>query len=287
MQSDPHNEPANKPIPVGSNALLLLTFVFWLFVVYFMKPDGGDWWLLFSQADILDPYATRRFISPPFIPVLVSPFKLFGSWSLAVMMALTATLAAALVRDAHGKIDLFSLAAVYTSYPFMALIHTGQIEWIPLLGLATGGWLGAALIAMKPQAGLLAGLVWFIRSDQKLAYITMAVGLLSVSFLIWGNWPASMLANMAEIPDTKRWPGIMGVSIWPWGIPIGVALLVDAIRQAGLRNATVLAILATLMLTPYFNVQSMVGLIALAFPMIRKRAVLIAWILLWLIPFVY
>ena len=89
------------------------------------------------------------------------------------------------------KGDGLALFLTLTSYPLLALIANGSLEWIPALGfIFQNGW-GLPLLMVKPQSGILAALAWFMAAKNKALFFIPAVLTILLSFVIWGNWPAA------------------------------------------------------------------------------------------------
>jgi hypothetical protein len=257
----------------------LLFFIVFLFV----QPDATDWRLIFYKVGTANPYDTHAFINPPWVALLVRPLSLFPDRiSLALNLAITCAVFLALVEQRGGKPAHAVL--LLTSAPFLSLLQNGNVEWIPAVGFLAGGVPGSFLLLAKPQSGFLACVYWLKRSRDKLAFINNAFALALLSLIAWPRWPALLLENIHEIPDTEAGIGIVGISPWPYGIAAALALIVVALKAG--RHEEIYLVMASLLISPYFLGHSLTILVAIALPAVRLRVGLLAWVILWAIPVV-
>jgi len=149
------------------------------------------------------------------------------------------------------------------SPPVMHCLLNGNIDWLVLLGLLVPPQWGLFLVILKPQMGLGVAIYWawdaWRQGRWKQLYHTLApVGLaLSMSFVVYGPWPLTLIGQ----PD-KPW----NASLWPLLIPVGLVLLVRALRSEG-DTGRDYALAAGPCLAPYIMFHSYVGLLV---PLLRK-----------------
>ncbi len=274
-----------------------ISFIFFVIVFGLFAPPAVDWIDTFYPAARipLHPYDIWSFINPPWAALILWPLGfLRQNWAQAVNAALNLVVVSLLVIKSKG--DRIALVLTLTSFPFLALIANGSIEWMPALGfLLQNGW-GIPFLLAKPQSGLLAGLVWFLKSKKKIWFVLPGLALVLASFLVWKNWIGALLANVQYMQKIQRGLFTVSVSLWPWSIIPGVALLVyflwTAFRpQANRederlqRRQELVAVAASLCFSPYFVPHSVTIFFALLSGYKRSYA-FAAWLLLWLYPLV-
>jgi hypothetical protein len=156
-----------------------------------------------------------------------------------------------------------ALLITFTSYPFLFLLSTGSVEWMPMLGVLFN-W--PFLILAKPQSGALVLLVWLKRTKNKLTFILSIAAFIGISLLIWWGWPLLMLENIRTLPAALDSP-LNKIILWPWGIPFGLAALYFAM----IRDDESLAIVATWLLVPHLVYHSLtmgMALLAARYPLL-------------------
>ena len=209
-----------------------------------------------AAQSFLHPYSIQGYINPPWAALLVAPISLFPYEFGRILISLLNMLVTGLLvlKYGGGKSALF---IIFTSYPFLFLLSTGSVEWMPMLGLLFN-W--PILILAKPQSGALVLFVWLKRTQGKLAFIFSIAAFLGLSLLIWWNWPILMLENIRTLPTALASP-LNKIILLPWGIPFGLAALYFAFM---LDNES-LAIVATWLLVPHLIYHSLVmGMAVLA-----------------------
>jgi hypothetical protein len=133
-----------------------------------------------------------------------------------------------------------------------------NIDWLPVLGFVLPPRLGLFFVIIKPQVGWVLVLFWLVEAWRAgswwqvvRTFLPVSVAVL-LSFVLYGFWPMRFLA-----PIGFWW----NASLWPASIPVGLALVVAAVR---LRKKE-LAMAAAPCLSPYVLLHSWVGaVIALA-----------------------
>lgn len=261
----------------------LIAALLFFTVFLFVQPDATDWRLIFYKVGLANPYDTHAFINPPWMALLVRPLNIFPNRiSLALHLAITCAVFLLLIEKRGGKPA--HAALLLTSFPFLSLLQNGNVEWIPAAGFLIGGLPGSFLVLTKPQSGILVCIYWLKRSKDKLSFVNSAFALSLLGLIVWPRWPALLLKNIREIPDTEAGIGIVGISPWPYGIIIALALVGIAFKAG--RHEEIYLVMASLLISPYFLPHSLSILMAIALPAVRLRAGVLAWVILWIIPLI-
>ncbi len=248
-----------------------------LFVFTHYLPYTVDWYDNFGLAVHvpLAPYQVPAYLSPPWFALILSPLGLFPSrLGQAINAYLNLAVAALVIARFRG--GRWSFVLTFTSLPFAALILNGNVEWIPMLAMLLPRPWGLPLLAAKPQAGGLVGLIWLKQARDKVRLLLPLAVVVSLSFVVWGWWPGRILANFAARPAEIG----EDHSPWPWLVPVGLA----ALYQAWKKEDELAAIGATLCLSPYYIVHS----VTLFFAMLsartpRRAAVFSALLWMWVV----
>jgi hypothetical protein len=278
------DKPATEVTPAARQKNFLLAFLLLSPVILFLfmkfPPVAMDWRFTFyevAKAPLLL-YDNTGITYLPWVAAILAPFGLLPyPLSLAVNSYLNLLLLALLViRNGGGKL---ALLLALTSFPFLALIANGSVEWIPMTAfLLQGGW-GLLLLLLKPQSGIFVAINWFRAAPNKIRFLGPTAVALLLSFIILPGWVWKLIAIFKiSIPVLGR----ANFSPWPWAIPLGVFLLYLSWK----RSDDLLAIAGTLCLTPYFTAHSLVIAFGLLAARSRKWGV-IAWVLLWLLAIVH
>lgn len=240
-------------------ALFLITLA--VFLAY--PPAALDTRLIFAALNPIQPYATPGYINPPWVALV--PFWMFPPGvAVALCSALTMTCLLALAHDRGARLP--GLVLLATSFPILSAIQNGAVEFVPALGLLIGGEFGTILLLGKPQSG--AGVL--LRWRWTIPQVVTVAGLLALSLVAWPGWPGLMLRNVAA------WPiGLWNASPWPWGIPLGLALL--AFGRGELSAAW-----ATVLLVPYLAPHSLAVPMALLCARSPRWAAVV-WVGMWMI----
>ncbi|MFQ5576490.1 MAG: hypothetical protein ACE5G8_05820, partial [Anaerolineae bacterium] len=136
---------------------------------------------------------------------------------------------------------------VVFSAPMITLFTLGQIDVLMLLGLMIPGGLGLPILLVKPQGVFLAALR---RINRRSVAVTAAVVVLSVAG--WGFWWQKIIGYDPNAVHNNN------VSIFPYGVLAGIVLLYYGLK----RNSDAMLCFASLCLTPYFMITSMLPALA-------------------------
>jgi hypothetical protein len=107
-------------------------------------------------------------------------------------------------------------------------------------------------LAIKPQIGVAVAVFWMVQAWRKSGLLEVfkvfgpVTATFLLSFIIYGFWPLNY-------KHAFSWGG--NASLWPLSIPVGLALLVTAIR----KHKLTFAISASPLLSPYLLLHSWIG----------------------------
>lgn len=275
---------ASQKINISNKTSAIITIVFFIviwIIFSLFPPQAVDWHYTFYPVsqNISEPYKIKSFINIPWTSLFLFPFRFIPENLSGVFNAsLNVIIFGALIKNKGGS--LLSLLLTYTSFPFLASIANGTIEWIPALGFLYPNAFGIILILTKPQSGLMVGVDWFNRQINKKLFIIMPVLCILISLIIWRNWPYDIWSNVNR-------PGMIvnNWSFFPWSIPIGLALIYY-ILKAKPKNSELLATLSTFCFIPYFAPHSLsisFTLISIYYP----RGSIAIWLILWMYPIIH
>ena len=214
---------------------------------------GVDWKGAFRPATLLmlrgeNPYLARGFHNPPWalvplIPVALLPEQL-GAAVMLVLNFFVYDFVAYRLKAKPLPLALF----LFT--PVVIFCGTnGNIDWLCALGFLMPPQIGLFFVLMKPQIGAALALFWLVEGWQvgRLHEVARVFGPLAavtlLSFTLYGFWPL----QMAVMPDNPY-----NRSMWPFSIPVGLALLVYALRT----RKKGLSLTAAPFLSPYLTIHS-------------------------------
>lgn len=242
-------------------ALPVAGLIFGLLLVSLVRyyPLAVDWDYTFANTPHhwRDPYAIPTFTSPPWLVMLLPHAWLPVAWGNAINLCLNILLIALVIRRFHGGWQLMLL--VYTSPPFLDLVRTNNVDWIPLLALLLPPMWGLPLLALKPQSLSGVAVIWWKRSTQRIRLLIPLLVIIGLSLLIWGMWPLK-IQSLGHV--------MWNFAPWPFAIPLGAFMLYRAYRT----DDEFLAAAATPFLVPYIAPYSIAGLLAFAGCRYRREA---------------
>ncbi len=268
-----------------SSILIVLLFLFILlfWMAYIKNTATVDWFYTYYPAtkafiEGRSPYENNPyFFTPvwaliPIIPYVIFPYDV----GRALFFVISILGFFYLAYKAGGK--PIGVLGFLLSAPVTNCIQTGNIEWIPLLGIFLPAPIGIILLSMKPQSTI--GVIFFIfwnelrKSPLNALIAILPSGLLFiVSWLIYGPW-------FLKSSSIYKAGGSFIVSAWPVGIPIGLGLLWLAFR----RKEILLSLASSPLLSPYAVLLTWCGFL-LSFIRSTKWMLLVSigsWIFWWL-----
>ena len=214
--------------------LLSLSVIVLTALVAVLIPDGTDWTNTYRPATLalLDgksPYTVDIFFAAPWTVIPLIPFALLpehiGRASIFTLGLIIFSFSAIKLGAKKG-----ALAAFLLSPPVIHCLYNSNIEWIPILGFILPPQVGLFFVAIKPQIGLGIAVFWLIEAWRKGGVRETArvfgpfTAILLLSFVVFGFWPL-------RFQDTLSITEEYNASFWPLGIPLGILLIVKAIRS--------------------------------------------------------
>lgn len=195
-----------------------------------------------------NPYEVHGFYNPPWLLALLGPVALIPAqvarWVWVVM-----ALAGYLVAFRRLGLDRMACALLLVN-PFLYFdLGIGNIEWLVLLGATLPPSAAAWLAGLKPQDSVVLFVMW-IKQRKWLALVPVAV------------WGALIAARVCPLPcvESMHW----STDIFPWGVPVGMALAWLAVK----REDRTLALAASPFFSPYLAMQSWIFVLL---PLARNR----------------
>lgn len=199
---------------------------------------GVDWKYSFRPAalDLLagrSPYADSGFFNPPWLLLPLLPIALLSApLGTAVMFILN------LYSYIFAAFKLRMNAIILTVFVLFSGIllnsWNGNVEGLVVLGFLLPPQAGLFFVLCKPQFGIGVAAFWVIDAwieggfRQVVRVVTPVSVALVLSFALFGFWPAKS-------------PGLVDIwwssSLFPYGVPVGCALLGVAIWKRDLRFA--------------------------------------------------
>lgn len=259
---------------------LFLFFAIIFFPLQNMWGYYNDWAQVFyvSGKMPLSPYF-GYYVNTPWMAVVLAPFSL-STWQLgqSLWMAFSFTIIAHyLIKRGASPI---SLILVMTSSFAIEYLRAGQIDAIILLGymmLEDGKRFSFVPLLVKPQlfifsfVGKLKNKQWVFRTafDGAVFFI--------LSLAVWGNWIHDMYNAIVSSLVTGT-----NISPFPYLIPIGINLLYQSYKKQDIMYGA----FATLFLTPYILIHSLVIHFAILATKIKIKYQIAIYIIGW-VYFIY
>jgi len=244
----------NRSVPLRQYFLLALMGGIVFSVIASFLPATGvlgyDWVYYFSlgkRGHGLDYY-------PPWIT-----YVRYLTWPGLIGITFTGLALALYQRRA----SLLVMGLAFFSMPLWWVVFLGQIDGLALFGLTNLPWF-MPLVTIKPQVGYLACLA-------RKQYLVGLLVWLIISIGIWGLWPLDLL----RIQTYVAWQEPNDISLWPWSIPVVVALLWLS------RGDMDMLMLAGTFVMPYLHPYHYL-LVMPALARIEKWVAVVAIVLSWL-----
>lgn len=242
-------------------------------------PYSIDWETVFRPAALAigagrSPYQVDEFFAAPWGLLALIPVALLEhNFGRGVYFLLAAS-AYAWLAFRLGTRPL-GVAAFLMSPPVLHGFLTGNIDWLVLLGLTFPARVGLLFVMIKPQLGIGIAVFWLVEAWRRARWrgvwhdfwpLTM---MSLASFAIFGMWPLRALQLVAD-------PKNFNMSLWPWGLPLGLLLLASGIYRRQRR----FAIASSPFLSPHVVFHSYAAVLAGILP--STRYTILAGLVLWL-----
>jgi hypothetical protein len=169
------------------------------------------------------------------------------------------------------------LAGFVLSPPVLHSLVNANNDWLALIGFVLPPQIGLLFVVIKPQIGAVIALYWLIEAwrtggiREVVRVFWLVTVAMALSFLIFGWWVSNFQGATA-----LDW----NASLFPASIPVGLALVVAAIRR---RNAR-FAMAASPCLSPYVLLHAWSGAFSALIETPLEFAA--AWAGLWILFFI-
>ena len=214
-----------------------------------------------GASNLSDPYAAAALVYPVWMFVALYPLALFPTAVGYGILTLVSVLTLSLYVKSWWRTVLLILTT-----PVLTVLFYGQIDVLQVWAFTLPIWGMLIVVATKPM--VLGG--WaarkFVANGNWKAALPL-VGLVLVSFAVWGFWPVRM--TMAEVAtDASLAFG------WPWWIPVGLVLLVATKNES-------LWLVGSLFLTPYLCWYHLVPVLAYFYKRAHPAVLVIVMLATW------
>ena len=183
----------------------------------------------------IDPYQVEGFFSPPWLIPFLTPLLLPDSLGRGLFLALTILVTVWALRCLEA--DLLP-AALFLTTPFWVIeMMSGNVDWLPLLGISLPLPMGLPLMLLKPQfaIGVIFFRLWQTWKEGQGRGVVRAVWptvlVMGISFLIYPHWLQSLTGAMS--PAAQAY----GLRFFPWSVPIGFFALIYSVREGRIKAA--------------------------------------------------
>ena len=242
-------------------------------------PPAIDWdktYVPVAQAVLAgrSPYSVEGFYNPVWALIPILPLALLPPAVGRAVFFLVSLSAFAYAVYRLGAKPL-AMGAFLASPPVMHCLLHANVEWMPVLGCVLAPRWGLFLVLVKPQMGAAMALFWLVEAWRtggwrRVVYVFWPVtAALALTVLVFGAW----FASFGEAVNFD-W----NASLWPASIPVGLALMVAALRV----RRKELAMAAAPCLSPYVVFHSWAIALAaiVSLPLETVAAVIGLWLLL-------
>jgi hypothetical protein len=253
---DPHRPDRRTTVAV---LLLVLAALIGLAALFGSTAfaGGDDWetfhgaaWRVLRGQPLYGTRVTHAFFSnPPWVAIALVPLALLPPrWGWGMLVGLGFLAVGILAR--RYTVGRWKILFLLLSPPiFYSTLH-GQIDPVVLaMALLPREWWALAALT-KPQVAI-AWLFGIPRRRWPVAGLVL-VAFIGVSLLVFGNWPARLLAQPTPFVDSAHnlWAGL-----WPFQIPAGLALVLISLRRDDER----FLFAASPFLSPYAATSTLLG----------------------------
>lgn len=247
---------ANNRIVVFVVGIVLAVLLF-IGVATIWSIVGIDWKETFypvarAVLDGKSPYIVPTFRNVPWTVLPLLPFALFSETVGGILFFLATYVAYGWVAY-KLKASPIALIAFLISPPVFYGMRMLNVDILVLLGFVLPAPIGLFLVIIKPQMGLAMVIFWFVEAWRNggiravLRTFTPVTVVTLLSLVFFGNWQAGRQSDLSG--------SFWNASLWPWVLPIGLALVMLSLRD----RRKELAISASPFLSPYLAYHSWAG----------------------------
>jgi hypothetical protein len=257
--------------------LIVSVFIILTWAVFTYLPIGSDWVSIYRPAALSfisgeNPYGSA-FVNPPWTLIPLIPFTLLPWRFAGAVLSILGLFSYAYVAYKF-RATYFAFSFFLISVPVVHQLIDPGVDWLVALGFILPPQIGLFFILIKPQVGFAVALYWLGLSWQSggirqvLKVFLPIVVMYLLSFMVYGYHPL-FGANLIDIH--------YNVSLWPWSIPLGIFLVVFALKSKKINWS----MLASPLLSPYIAFHSFHGvfLALVRTPIFLVLAVVFVWFL--------
>jgi hypothetical protein len=219
-------------------------------------PSAVDWTTAFRPATRTllsghSPYDNPLMIHAPWGLIPLIPFALLPETVGRAALLIIGLLTYAFVAFRMGAKPITSILFLL-SPPVLHVLYNGNLDWLAAVGFILPPQIGLFFISIKPQMGIAVAIFWLFEAwrqggvKQVFRVFAPFTAVLLISFAIFGLWP------LGATRTADYW---WNASLWPMSIPVGLGLLVAAIRKKKIE----FAMAASPCLSPYVLFHSWAG----------------------------
>lgn len=219
--------------------ILILLLLILLPFLYVSLPHGLDWHETYRPAALAvlhgqSPYTVEIYYAAPWAAWLLIPIAVLPT-PLGQMLIFLAGVTAYVFILRRLNAPPASMLLFLSSAAVIGCLINGNIEWLALLGAVLPPPIGLIFLAIKPQVGFGLGVYWLVTTWRERGAQAVVVTfapitlLLLLSFLLYGLWPLRFSQTVAWSTDN--------VSLFPYGVALGLPILVQACRTREPRAA--------------------------------------------------
>jgi len=254
----------------------LIIVLLWIAAEYL--PPGIDWHDTYRPTARLvlkgiSPYENFGFRYAPWAILPLLPLSLLPENYGRAVIFLISIVSFMIIAKQLGAKPL-SIVLLLLSPPVIHGLLNANIDWLAAWGFILPPQLGLFLISIKPQMGIAVGVFWLVdiwlRQGFKevLRVFWPFTAALVISFIWFGFWPLTYNRSM------DLW---WNSALWPFCIPIGLGLVVVAIRKHNIKYAMA----ASPCFSPYILLHSYVGAVLAIVHLLPETAAVVLglWIL--------
>jgi hypothetical protein len=272
------SETRNSKYKAHQIILLVLAVVVIAGIMSFTLPPAVDWRTAFRPAarELISgrsPYNVEGFFNAPWTLLPLIPLALLPESIGRAALVVISLIVFAYTARRMGARPL-ALLFFLLSPPVLHGLLNGNIDWLATLGFILPPQIGLFFITTKPQIGVAVGVYWLVETWRMKGWREVArvfgpvTVVLLLSLILFGPWPLRFERELS------LW---WNASLWPASIPVGLALLVAAIRKHRIEYA----IGSSPCLSPYILLHSWVGALLAVVASVPETAAAVVglWIL--------
>jgi hypothetical protein len=233
-------------------AVISSLIIFLLWFEYRYLPIGIDWELCFRRATLeflagRSPYTVDGFFNPPWTLI---PFIPFSFLPVRISNLLLVDIGLLCYLFILYRLKVRPIAAlIFLLFPTTLVgLHTVNIEWLVMLGFVLPPPVGLFFVLMKPQVGIAIALYWLVVNPKRIKTFLPVTLAFLISLAVYSDWLPRLV-----IRGTKTgYYGTFDIGFFPYLVPLGLALLVVAIR----KHKEAFAFMASPFFAPYVGANS-------------------------------